>query len=583
MRRLAWLIVFLVVLVGVVLFIPDAHLPPVELTPEDNAPVTAELTVSAVGDCVLGTDSRFPPDDTFVAAAQNNPPNYFFGGVAHLLGTDDLTLANLETTLTKSDHRIDKDLQERPFWFRGDPSYAQLLREGSIEAVSVANNHTHDYGQEGFDDTVRHLRGAGVGYYGYEHVDSVTIKGLRVAVLGFNQLGVNEEGVEPEAFASSVVNRIEEVRPGADVIVASVHWGEEYSEVPTPEQVDLAHRAVDAGADLVLGHHPHVIQGIELYHGRIIAYSLGNFVYGGSRAVIDDGDTMVLEVTFDFEQGTLERLDHEITMVAYSGNLQQNDYRPEVLEGARKTAARRKLEERTVLAAHLAEGLPPEEVEERAAIRERMFEQGVELETPRIVTADQIETAGADDLVHVTDIVPDIVLEFPYATPDNVAGKRLYYRTYPYLRHGTAQKLAHAQELAQAQGYGLKLWDGYRPPEVQWLLWEYGPDPRFLASPLEGYSAHNRGAAVDVTLVDASGRELPMPSGFDEFSAKADKVYGDVTEEQAHNSRLLENIMQTAGFVWYYREWWHYRDSDSSTYGVVDIHRTVLDLHFSED
>jgi len=132
-----------------------------------------------------------------------------------------------------------------------------------------------------------------------------------------------------------------------------------------------------------------------------------------------------------------------------------------------------------------------------------------------------------------------------------------------YLRYGTVKKLKTVSEDLAEMGIFLKIWDGFRPVSAQFALWEICPDARYVADPNKGFSSHSRGNTVDLTLVDTNGIEFPMPTGFDDFSAKADRDYSDCTEEQRNNAVILELIMEKHGFTGYAGEWWHYTDTDS--------------------
>ncbi|MDZ7373865.1 MAG: D-alanyl-D-alanine dipeptidase [candidate division KSB1 bacterium] len=179
-------------------------------------------------------------------------------------------------------------------------------------------------------------------------------------------------------------------------------------------------------------------------------------------------------------------------------------------------------------------------------------------------------TGPAEDLVEVTSAVPGVVVDLKYATQDNFTGRVLYDTSCCFLRRGTAEKLRRVQLRLEKRGYRLKIWDGYRPLFVQKRMWELVPDPRFVADPRVG-SRHNRGAAVDVTLVDSSGRELEMPTGFDDFSERARRDYDGCSPEAKRNRQILEDAMRAEGFVPLPSEWWHFDDADWRKYKVVDI------------
>ena len=167
------------------------------------------------------------------------------------------------------------------------------------------------------------------------------------------------------------------------------------------------------------------------------------------------------------------------------------------------------------------------------------------------------------DLVRIRDYIPDIVVDLKYATEDNFTGQIIYEFTEPYLRYGTVKKLMAVQEALKAQGLGLKIWDGFRPVSAQEKLWQVCPDPTYVSPPGTGIQSHCRGIAVDITLVDANGAELAMPTGFDNFTTLADRDYSDCPAEAANNARLLEKIMEENGFKPYFGEWWHYADTVS--------------------
>ncbi len=173
-----------------------------------------------------------------------------------------------------------------------------------------------------------------------------------------------------------------------------------------------------------------------------------------------------------------------------------------------------------------------------------------------------------DELVAVRDYIPGILVELKYATADNFTGQVIYDFQEAYLRYGTVKKLAQVQESLGEIGLGLKIWDSFRPVSAQFRLWEACPDPTYVANPQLGYSNHSRGNAVDVTLVDSQGNELEMPTGFDDFSALADRDYSDCGETAAENAQLLQSVMESYGFAGYFGEWWHF--ADETTYPVEE-------------
>ena len=182
---------------------------------------------------------------------------------------------------------------------------------------------------------------------------------------------------------------------------------------------------------------------------------------------------------------------------------------------------------------------------------------------PTTQTTMPTEPPSDDVFVRVLDYIPDIIVDLKYATTDNFTGQVIYSSNEAYLRYGTVKKLSSVQAKLKQSGRSLKLWDGFRPPSAQFKLWEICPDPTYVSDPNNGFSSHSRGNTVDITVVDQNGTELRMPTGFDDFSTKANRDYSDCSQEEAENAAMLEVIMTENGFKGYYGEWWHYTDTDS--------------------
>lgn len=174
--------------------------------------------------------------------------------------------------------------------------------------------------------------------------------------------------------------------------------------------------------------------------------------------------------------------------------------------------------------------------------------------------ATTVQEPEDSQFVPVSVYLPGVQVELKYATADNFTGQVIYSFSDAYLRYGTVKKLLLVQERLQEQGLSIKIWDAFRPTEAQFTLWAVCPDPTYVADPNQGFSSHSRGNTVDITLVDANGQELQMPTGFDDFSALADRDYSDCPPEAAANARLLEQVMTEAGFRGYVGEWWHFTD-----------------------
>ena len=302
-----------------------------------SAPVS--LTLSVVGDCTLGTDETFDYDTSLNAYYENYGANYFLQNVRSIFSADDLTIANFEGTLTDSDEREDKT-----FAFKAPASYASILSGSSVEAVNTANNHSHDYGDQGFDDTLAALDDAGIVHFGYDETAVMDIKGIKVGMVGIYEL---YDHLDREQQLKDNIAKVQ--ADGAQLIVVIFHWGNETETVPDSNQTTLGRMAIDLGADLVCGHHPHVLQGIETYKGKNIVYSLGNFCFGGNSSP-SDMDTMIYQQTFTIDADGVKNdnvtniIPCSISSAAYDG---YNNYQPTPAEGDEATRILEKINERS--------------------------------------------------------------------------------------------------------------------------------------------------------------------------------------------------------------------------------------------
>ena len=186
-----------------------------------------------------------------------------------------------------------------------------------------------------------------------------------------------------------------------------------------------------------------------------------------------------------------------------------------------------------------------------------------------------------DDFVRVLDYIPDMAVELRYATERNFTGQRIYAFSELWLRYGTVKKLMLVQDELRQKGLSLKIWDGFRPTSAQFQLWNVCPDPKYVSDPHKGFSSHSRGNTVDITLLDGGGAELEMPTGFDDFSALADRDYSDCPREAAENAIFLEQLMLRHGFKPYSGEWWHF--SDTQAYPVEEDFEPVEAKIFCAD
>lgn len=308
----------------------------VELEDTFDEPVTEliDITISAAGDVTMGNYVGQPYNNSFNHTYDTlQDYSYFFKNVVSYFEQDDFTIVNLEGTLTTSDNPA----PGRTYNIKGDPSYTNILLAGDVEGVSMENNHRRDFGEEGTKDTVAALEAANIPYayeenLGYYEVNGITIGWVSVC---------------PASWGESVETHLEQgiaklKQEGVDLIFACCHWGIERDNYPTAYQRELGKKCIDWGADLVIGHHPHVLQGIEAYNGKYIIYSLGNFSFGANKNP-SDKDTMIFQQTFQFEkttQGdgtvTIERTENDSAKIipcSISSVSNRNDYCPTPLTG----------------------------------------------------------------------------------------------------------------------------------------------------------------------------------------------------------------------------------------------------------
>ena len=228
------------------------------------------------------------------------------------------------------------DQLPKKFNFKGPVEYTNILKEGSVEAVNIANNHIYDYGQRGYDDTRVNLENADIPYFGDDNYAVIEVDGIKIGMAGLT--GWSKEPTQERTDEAISALRQKQV----DLIIMSYHWGIERDYDQNKPQQDMARYAIDRGADLVLGHHPHVLQGIENYNGKYIVYSLGNFVFGGNRNP-QDRDTMIFQEVFHYEDDDLVGTSIRIIPCSLSSAKNTNNYQPIPLEGEEQTRVLKKV------------------------------------------------------------------------------------------------------------------------------------------------------------------------------------------------------------------------------------------------
>ncbi len=304
--------------------------PVVPVETESESPVSAEetkplipskrtVTLSFLGDCLIATaDGTTDRVGSLNWTADHEPATYFFQNVSHILKNDDLTVADCENVFT--DSAFTPIAKEEPaFWFRSATKNASILQAGGVDMVSVANNHTGDYGQAGFEDTVTAVEKANV-QVGYSNQPVILEKnGIKI--------GIVCEELWCYDHYHRIVSQLKAMEAETDIQVVFFHGGTEKIHEPEEWKQEAARRIVEAGADLVIGGHPHVLQPMEIYQGVPIVYSLGNFVYGGNTQ--PENRTIIYQACIELTD-RIEVTSKIIPCTVYTGNT--NNWQPAIIE-----------------------------------------------------------------------------------------------------------------------------------------------------------------------------------------------------------------------------------------------------------
>jgi len=289
---------------------------------------TIRIRLTFAGDVTLGSEEYlWEKSFSLVSHAREHGYDYFLRNVKPLFETDDLTIVNLEGVLSDS---AESENTEKTYRFRGPKDFTQILTAGSVEMVSLANNHTLDYGERGYVDTCAALDEAGIGRFAGGQVAVMEIRGVKLAFIG---LSYTQDCEAERTWLNNEIARLKDEQ-GVHAVVFCYHGGTEYSEVRSEKQEDIARLAVDAGADLVIMHHPHVVQGMDVRRNRTILYSLGNFCFGGNKNVrAMESLVAVAELTFSPEG---EYLGQQIDLYPahISGTQPRSDYQPKLVTGS---------------------------------------------------------------------------------------------------------------------------------------------------------------------------------------------------------------------------------------------------------
>ncbi len=286
-------------------------------TPDDGS--TFDIVISMVGDCMLASYKNEDAENGFKEYANREDPKYFLEKVAPIFKSDDLTIANLECVLTDRDLPPVEKSGDPVYWYYGKTANTRILTEQGVEAVSLANNHLGDYGEEGRLDTVKAVSDAGLLYAGWSETFYYEKNGYKIAVICANMYSTSG--------GNAIVELVKQESQRSDFQIVFFHGGKMKIHEPEEWKINVAHKIVDAGADLIVGAHPHMLQPREIYNGVDIVYSLGNFCYGGSRR--PENRTIIYQTTLtvNIEDGKLISKNSEL-IPCYVYTASVNNFQP---------------------------------------------------------------------------------------------------------------------------------------------------------------------------------------------------------------------------------------------------------------
>ena len=285
-----------------------------------------EILFSAVGDLTLASNYSKSYKGSFYEYYDLYGPGYFMENVAHIFETSDCVIANLECALTDNQ---DPGIRRGSIYsYKGYTKYTDIIKAGHIDVVNLANNHSFDYSQEGYDDTTAALDAAGIDYFGNGTVLIKEINGIKIGFVG--SVGTYYTSAVKDGLDYLAANNVE-------IKIVVFHWGNMDERVANSSQVSVGHYAIDCGADLVIGHHPHVLQGIEKYKGKYIAYSIGNFIFDGNViSDIENRTSVIFQQRFVLYGSEIVDSSINIIPILVTSNAGVNNFKPKLAEGSQK-------------------------------------------------------------------------------------------------------------------------------------------------------------------------------------------------------------------------------------------------------
>ena len=303
---------------------PDASPQPTATpAPALQADGSVLLTITAVGDVTIGRNVQHKGASIFEneLKKQNGDINFIFRNVKDIFEEDDLTIANFEGVLA-DDYTIPSRKKNNSFLFLAPTSYVEALRNNSVEAVTMENNHVGDFGEDGIASTIKTMDEAGIVWSNAKSAGYYEAQGVKIAMLAYQTLN---QPISSEELKGVVASDIAAAKQTCDLVIVSFHWGEEKDYAPKSNQVMLGRAAIDAGADLVLGHHSHRINPIECYQGRYIVYSLANCSFAGNSKP-SDMFTFIFQTRFRIKDGQIIGNPFRIIPCRISSRKDYNDF-----------------------------------------------------------------------------------------------------------------------------------------------------------------------------------------------------------------------------------------------------------------
>ena len=297
--------------------------PIVSTTSTTKKPKTFSITLSFAGDFIIANSETTAYKNSFEEYAAQNTPDYFLQKVQSVFAKDDFTIVNLENVLTDNDLEKREKNHDPAYWFKAKTDHTKVLTKGSVECVSLANNHTYDYGKQGYKDTTEAVKKAGLNYGNFNEIMYCEKNGFKIAVICYGLW--RPDGVK------TIQNLIKRATQNSDYQIVFFHGGTEGIYTPEEWKVEACHTLVDSGADLIIGNHPHVLQPREIYKNTEIIYSLGNFLFGGNKK--PGKNTIIYQMKLTVNAKTLELKDEKSTIIpcyVYQGKL--NNYQPQIIK-----------------------------------------------------------------------------------------------------------------------------------------------------------------------------------------------------------------------------------------------------------